>query len=177
MDNSGPHYMTGLNYWSCMNLASDSSVGGNLSRLMTELDQMAAKGVNHLRIMASSEGAPTPQPFRMNPALMDAPGEYNEAIFVGLDRCLDEMSKRGMRATMALNNFWQWSGGFAQYVSWANDNGAIPYPPSWNLSAPPQRPEPNTGWGNYTQIGIDAVPYNNFTDYAASFVVVEKKNT
>ena len=168
-DKDGQHYLTGLNYWACMNLGADESVGGNLTRLTLELDQMAAKGVNHLRIMAGSEGAPTTQPFRMNPALMNAPGDYDEDIFAGLDRCLAEMSKRGMRATMTLNNFWQWSGGFAQYVSWTNDNEAIPYPPSWNLSAPSQRSEPNTGWGNYTQEGIDAFPYNNFTDYAASF--------
>jgi mannan endo-1,4-beta-mannosidase len=118
----------GINYWACMNLAADASAGGNYTRLVTELDQMAAKGINHLRIMASSEGAPTPQPFRMNPALMQAPGQYNEEIFKGLDICLAEMSERGMRATMTLNNEWQWSGGFAQYVSWAQNNSPIPYP-------------------------------------------------
>lgn len=101
-------YLTGLNYWSCMNLAADDSVGGNHSRFITELDQMASKGVNHLRLMASSEGAPTHQPFRMDPPLMQSPGEYNEEIFVGMDRCLAEMSKRGMRATMTLANEWQW---------------------------------------------------------------------
>ena len=155
-----------MNYWACMNLAADASAGGNYSRLATELDQMAAKGINHLRIMASSEGAPTPQPFRMSPALMDAPGQYNEVVFQGLDICLDEMSKRGMRATMTLNNEWQWSGGFAQYVSWAQNNTLIPYPSSWNLSAPPQRETPGTGWGNYT-IGE---PYDTFTDYAAQML-------
>lgn len=149
-----------------MNIAADTSAGGNYSRLVTELDQMAAKGVNHLRIMASSEGAPTPQPFRMNPPLMEAPGKYNEDIFKGLDICLDEMSKRGMRATMTLNNEWQWSGGFAQYVSWATNNTAIPYPSSWNLSAPPQRSTPGTGWGSYTTIGVDAAPYTDFTNFA-----------
>ena len=97
-DGAGLHYLTGLNYWSCMNLAADRSVGGNYPRLVTELDQMAAKGINHLRIMASSEGAPIPQPFRMNPPLMEAPGQYNGKIFVGLDVCLAEMAKRGMRA-------------------------------------------------------------------------------
>lgn len=67
---------------------------------------MAAKGVNHLRIMASSEGAPTKQPFRMDPPLQTAPGEYNEEVFKGLDVCLDELSKRGIRATMTLNNMY-----------------------------------------------------------------------
>lgn len=160
------HYLTGMNYWACMNLAADKSVGGQYERLVTELDQMQAKGVNHLRIMAGSEGAPTPQPFRMNPALMDAPGKYNDKVFEGLDICLDEMSKRGMRATMTLNNEWQWSGGFAQYVSWAENDTEIPYPSSWNLTAPPQREKPRTGWGSYTVQGIDAAPYYEFTEYA-----------
>lgn len=173
-DNAGSVYLTGLNYWSCLNLAADESAGGNHSRFITELDQMAAKGVNHLRIMAGSEGAPTWQPFRMHPALMPSPGEYNEAIFVGLDRCLAEMAARGMRATMTLNNEWQWSGGFAQYVSWADGDVDIPYPPSWNLSAPPQRAVPGTGWGNYTVEGVDAAPYDNFTEFANRFYTNEQ---
>ncbi|KAL6707580.1 hypothetical protein ACN47E_003929 [Coniothyrium glycines] len=162
----GLYYLTGINYWACLNLAAGPSAGGNYSRLVTELDQMAAKGINHLRIMAASEGAPTLQPFRMNPPLLQSPGNYNEDVFQGLDICLDEMSKRGMRATMTLGNEWQWSGGFAQYVSWATNNSAIPYPESWNLTAPPQREIPGTGWGNYTKQGIDAAPYSSFTAYA-----------
>lgn len=158
----GPFYSTGINYWACMNLAADDSVGGNHSRFITELDQMAAVGINHLRIMAASEGNPTPQPFRMRPALQESPGQYNEAVFVGLDRCLAEMANRGMRATMTLNNQWQWSGGFAQYVSWAHDNEIIEYPSSWNLSKAPQRPEPRTGWGNYTDEGDPL-----YTDYTS----------
>ena len=165
-DSKGTHYVTGMNYWACMNLAADESVGGNYSRLTTELDQMAAKGVNHLRIMASSEGAPTPQPFRMNPPLMQEPGNYNEVVFAGLDRCLDEMSKRGMRATMTLNDEWQWSGGFAQYVSWALNNTTIPYPPSWNISAPPQRSPPGTGWGDYTVMERGAASYSDFQSFS-----------
>lgn len=149
-----------------MNLAAGRSAGGNYSRLVTELDQMAAKGINHLRIMASSEGAPTPQPFRMNPPLLQEPGKYNEDIFAGLDICLAEMSKRGMRATMTLGDEWQWSGGFAQYVSWATNNSVIPYPESWNLTAAPQRETPGTGWGNYTKQGVDAAPYSEFTAFA-----------
>ncbi|KAF2687678.1 glycoside hydrolase family 5 protein [Lentithecium fluviatile CBS 122367] len=164
-DSKGLHYLTGLNYWACMNLAASPSQGGNLSRLLTELDQMAAKGVNHLRIMASSEGAPTPQPFRMAPALMDAPGKYNEEVFKGLDVCLDEMSKRGMRATMTLNDEWQWSGGFAQYINWAT-NRTIPYPPSWNMTKAPQRAIPGTGWGDYSSTADGAHTYDEFTNFA-----------
>ncbi|KAK6004863.1 hypothetical protein QM012_007642 [Aureobasidium pullulans] len=173
-DRQGTVYLTGMNYWSCMNLAADDHVGGNYSRFITELDQMQAHGINHLRIMASSEGAPTWQPFRMYPALQVAPGAYNEAIFVGLDRCLSEMGKRGMRATMTLANEWQWSGGFGQYVSWATNDSQIPYPSSWNLTAPPQRSTPGTGWGNYTVEGVNAAPYSNFTAYANEFYTIPK---
>ncbi|KAF2743482.1 glycoside hydrolase family 5 protein [Sporormia fimetaria CBS 119925] len=165
---SGLHYLNGINYWSCMNLASSTSTGGNLTRLLTELDQLASHGINHVRIMASSEGAPTPQPFRMNPPLFTALGVYDEAVFQGLDRCLHELSVRGIRATMTLGNEWHWSGGFAQYVSWATNNSRIPYPPSWNMTAAPQRPTPRTGWGAYTIEGVDAAPYDAFTNYANS---------
>lgn len=123
---------------------------------------MEAAGINHLRLMASSEGNPTHQPFRMYPALMPSPGHWNEDIFVGLDRCLAEMAKRGMRATMTLNDQWQWSGGFAQYVSWSHGNEAIAYPPSWNLSAPPQRTDCHRcGWGDYTTVG----DWGKYVDY------------
>jgi mannan endo-1,4-beta-mannosidase len=159
-------YLTGINYWACLNLAADADQGGEYGRVIIEMDQMQAVGINHLRIMAGSEGNPTPQPFRMNPPLQPSPGEYNEKIFVGLDRCLAEMAKRGMRATMTLNDQWQWSGGFAQYVSWTHGNEAVEYPPSWNLSAPPQRPgPPGRGWGNYTTTG----DWNNYITYGDQF--------
>ncbi|CAI6335021.1 unnamed protein product [Periconia digitata] len=175
-DANGLHYLTGLNYWACLNLAAPESQGGNYSRLVTELDQMAAKGVNHLRVMASSEGAPTPQPFRMDPPLMKAPGEYNEEVFQGLDICLDEMSKRGMRATMTLNNEWQWSGGFGQYVSWAT-NKSIPYPSSWNMTKAPQRSTPRTGWGDYSDIFDGAATYGEFEAFANQMYTNEQAET
>ena len=31
---------------------------------------------------------------------------------------LAEMAKRDMRGILFLSNYWQWSGGFAQYVRW-----------------------------------------------------------
>jgi mannan endo-1,4-beta-mannosidase len=102
----------------------------------------------------------------MNPPLMDAPGKYNEEVFRGLDICLDEMSKRGIRATMTLNDEWQWSGGFAQYVSWALNDTEIPYPSSWNMTKAPQRPTPGTGWGDYSDILDGAHSYDEFTNFA-----------
>jgi mannan endo-1,4-beta-mannosidase len=79
--------------------------------------------------MAASEG-PDTEPYRMVPALMISPGEYNQSVLDGLDFFLSEMGKRNMRAVMVLNNYWQWSGGTAQYVSWS-EGSAIPYPGDW----------------------------------------------
>lgn len=100
-----------------MNLASDTEHGGDISRLQTEMDQMAAVGINHLRIMAASQGSDIRQPFRILPALQSSPDIWNEAIFVGLDRCIAEAGKRGMRLTMVLGNTWQWTGGNVQLHS------------------------------------------------------------
>ncbi|KAJ1028697.1 hypothetical protein NDA16_001863 [Ustilago loliicola] len=33
-----PHYLTGINYWACMNLAADADAGGSYQRFITELD-------------------------------------------------------------------------------------------------------------------------------------------
>lgn len=68
-------------------------------------------------------------------------------------------------------------------MSWAMNDTDIPYPvstiealirydlglivqSSWNLTAPPQRETPGTGWGDYTKEGINAAPYSKFTDFA-----------
>ena len=48
-----------------------------------------------------------------------APGVYNDTIFDGLDYLLAEMGKRKMLAVLYLNNSWEWSGGYGQYLQWA----------------------------------------------------------
>ncbi|GAF01467.1 glycoside hydrolase 5 family protein [Saccharicrinis fermentans] len=63
----------------------------------------------------------------MKPALQVAPGVYDENLWEGLDFLLAEMGKRNMKAVMVLSNFWSWSGGFSQYLKWA-EHGEIPYP-------------------------------------------------
>jgi mannan endo-1,4-beta-mannosidase len=120
-----PYYFVGANFWQGMNLGVDGPTGDR-AQLVRELDAMRALGITNLRVMASSEG-PNTEPYRMVPALMTAPGIYDESVFAGLDFLLAEMGKRGMRAVMVLNNYWQWSGGMGQYVSWS-DGSAIPYP-------------------------------------------------
>jgi mannan endo-1,4-beta-mannosidase len=123
--NGKPYYFVGANFWQGMNLGVDGP-SGDRPRLLHELDSLRQLGVTNLRVMASSEG-PNTEPFRMVPALMTSPGEYDGSVLDGLDFLLAEMGKRGMRAVMVLNNFWQWSGGMIQYVSW-HEKTPIPYP-------------------------------------------------
>ena len=120
-----PHYFAGANFWQGMNLGVDGPAGDR-ARLRRELDRLRELGVTNLRVMASSEG-PNSEPYRTVPALMVAPGEYDGSVLDGLDYLIAEMGQRGMKAVMVLNNFWQWSGGMAQYVSW-HEKTPIPYP-------------------------------------------------
>jgi mannan endo-1,4-beta-mannosidase len=125
-----PYYFAGANFWQGMNLAVDGP-SGDRPRLLRELDRLRDLGLTNLRVMASSEG-PNTEPFRMVPALMIAPGEYDGSVLDGLDFLLAEMGKRGLKAVMVLNNFWQWSGGMAQYVSW-REQTPIPYPGDYGV--------------------------------------------
>jgi mannan endo-1,4-beta-mannosidase len=130
-----PYYFLGANFWEGMNLASQGP-GGDRLRLIRELDCMKSLGINNLRILAGSEG-PDTEPWRATPTMQPSPGVYNKDMLDGLDFLLSEMGKRKMYAVVVLNNFWQWSGGMAQYLQW-NGAGNIPYPPpqpggSWDL--------------------------------------------
>jgi len=124
--NGQPYRFLGTNFWYGLNLAS-AGEGGDRARLLRELDHLQALGINNLRIMGASEG-PDGSPWRVAPALQDGPGRYNESLWDALDFLLAEMAKRDMAAVVCLSNFWPWSGGMAQYVSWA-EGSAIPYPP------------------------------------------------
>ncbi|RIB16156.1 Glycoside Hydrolase Family 5 protein, partial [Gigaspora rosea] len=119
-----PYYIIGANYWQAMNLGMEN---GNRSRVLKDLETLKENGFNCLRIMAASEGPPG-EPYRMYPALMNAPGEYDENVFQGLDWFLDQLKNYDMTAILTLSNFWHWSGGFAQYVHWVDDSRPIPYP-------------------------------------------------
>jgi mannan endo-1,4-beta-mannosidase len=137
-----------------MNLGAIDAAQGNRTRLINDLNAMKRMGINNLRIMASSEG-PNGEPYRMDPALMNKPGEYNQQVLDGLDFAMAEIGKRGMKAVMCMNNFWPWSGGMSQYVSWATGE-KIPYPPSWD----PKLGDYSQGdWGKY--MDFTAQFYNN----------------
>ncbi|KAA1087850.1 hypothetical protein PGTUg99_017389 [Puccinia graminis f. sp. tritici] len=140
------HYLVSMNYWSAMNLAADDTAGGNLTRFEIEVKRLAEMGVNNVRIMAALEASGHP-PYRIYPALMYAPGKYNEEMFVGLDRALVEFSRYNISVVMTLNNFWDWSGGYAQYVSWATNNSQVPPTSPWD-------PSLNPPYGNWSTSGI-----------------------
>jgi mannan endo-1,4-beta-mannosidase len=124
--NGKPYYFLGANFWYGMNLGMEGREDLR-DRLSRELDHLKSLGIDNLRIMAGSEG-PDDAPWRMTPTLQKAPGEYNDHLLKGLDFLLSAMQKRDMVAVVCLNNFWPWSGGFAQYVNWTTGD-SIPYPP------------------------------------------------
>lgn len=123
--NGKPYYYIGTNYWYGAVLGSPGKEGDR-QRLIEELDMMKANGIDNLRVLAGAEG-PDGEPRRVSPALQISPGEYDEELLEGLDFLLAEMGKRKMVAILFLNNAWEWSGGFSQYVNWTTGD-SIPYP-------------------------------------------------
>ncbi len=111
------YYFTGANYWYGAYLGASAE---GRKRLHKELDQLRSMGVTNLRILAMSESTSSSR--AVVPAIQTAPGEYDETLLQGLDYLLAEMAKRKMHAVLYLNNFWQWSGGMSQYVTWSSDS-------------------------------------------------------
>jgi len=120
---SKPYHYIGANYWYGALLAAKT--GGDRKRLVTELDQLKADGVDNLRILVGAEGGT--QDYTVTPALQPKQGEYDLNQLDGLDYLLSEMRKRNMYAVLYLTNNWEWSGGMAQYLEW-NGYGALPNP-------------------------------------------------
>jgi mannan endo-1,4-beta-mannosidase len=133
-----PYVFLGANFWQGMNLGS-AGKGGNRALLLRELDQLKSMGVKNLRILAISEG-PSTEPYRIVPANLNQPGSLDETLLQGLDFLLVEMKKRDLTAVVVLGNFWPWSGGFAQWVSWF-EGSTIPYPP----------PAPEGSWSTFQE--------------------------
>ena len=110
-----PYYIVGSNMWYGGYLGSAGKVGDRV-RLARELDNLKALGINNLRVMAMSENSAIEG--AVHPAIMNGFGQYDEALLAGMDYFLAELAKRNMTAVLYLNNYWQWSGGFSQYLSW-----------------------------------------------------------
>lgn len=128
--NGQPYYYIGTNFWYGAILASEGT-GGNRERLHRELDSLKAIGVDNLRILVGSDGK-RGVPTKVEPTLQEAPGIYNDTILAGLDYLLAEMEKRDMLAVLYLNNSWEWSGGYNQYLAWARgDKAPVPAVDGW----------------------------------------------
>lgn len=119
-----PYYFIGTNYWYGSILGSEGE-GGNRQRLIDELDLMQDIGITNLRVLVGAEGGDD-FPWRVYPPLILEPGVYNDTILDGLDFFMAELAKRDMYAVLFLNNSWEWSGGYGQYLKW-NDYGDVPY--------------------------------------------------
>lgn len=126
-----PYYYVGTNFWYGAILASEGE-GGNRARLHQELDSLVAIGVDNLRILVGADGA-NGITAKVEPALQIEPGVYNDTILAGLDYLLVEMEKRNMSAILYLNNSWEWSGGYSQYLEWSGFGKApVPAEDGWD---------------------------------------------
>lgn len=112
-----PYYYAGTNVWYGCYIGSPGATGDR-PRLLCELDSLCANGVTNLRVLGSSE---TAQRLRaVKPATVRSPGVFDDTLLLGLDFLLAEMAKRNMKAVIYFSNFWEWSGGFSEYIAWAN---------------------------------------------------------
>jgi len=123
--NGTPYYYVGANFWYGAILGSEGE-GGNRERLHKELDFLKSIGADNLRVLVGSDGS-RGITAKVEPTLQTAPGVYNDTILAGLDYLLVEMNKRDMSAILYLNNSWEWSGGYSQYLEWAG-YGKAPVP-------------------------------------------------
>lgn len=123
--NGKPYYYIGANFWYGAILASEG-LGGDTLRLARELDFLKEAGVENLRVLVGSDGERGVNS-KVEPTLQVSPGVYNDTILKGLDRFLAELGKRDMNAVLYLNNSWEWSGGYSQYLQWTG-YGKAPLP-------------------------------------------------
>lgn len=112
-------YYVGTNFWYGAILASEGQ-GGDRARLERELDRMQEVGITNLRVLVGADGMPGVEA-KVEPTLQLEPGVYNDTILDGLDYLMAELGKRNMHAVLFLNNAWEWSGGYSQYLGWAKN--------------------------------------------------------
>lgn len=85
---------------------------GNVAGVEETLDKMAALGLSVVRGIGFNDGAGDPA------AIQTAPGVFNEAAFVALDRAVAAAKARDIRLILYLTNYWTAYGGVLRYVAW-----------------------------------------------------------
>ncbi|NBP70235.1 MAG: mannanase [Cytophagia bacterium] len=123
-----PYHFIGANMWYGCYLGS-SKVPGGRERLIRELDFLQKEGITNLRVLGASESSLFPNHFPFT--IQTAPAQYDEEVLEGLDFLLAEMGKRNMKAVVYLNNYWNWSGGMGQYLTWSDPDlaASVPFNP------------------------------------------------
>lgn len=121
--NEKPYYFGGTNLWYGCYIGSPGETGDR-ARLLRELDSLKANGLVNLRILAASEESYIRR--SVKPAIQRGPGDVDESLLQGLDFLLAEMAKRHMHGVLFLNNYWEWSGGMAQYNVWTGREAVDP---------------------------------------------------
>ena len=134
-----PYRFVGANIWYGAYLGADAEYGDR-ARLGRELDRLKALGIGNLRILASAEEGPLKSSIKPG---FRSKESWNETLLEGLDYCLAEVGKRGMKAVLYLSNFWEWSGGMGTYLWYAT--------------------------GQYLDMGDPAHPWPEFPDHNAGF--------
>ncbi len=125
-----PFYFIGTNLWYGPILASQGE-GGDRERLCRELDALCACGMTNLRVLVGADG-PEGVVSKVSPTLQPAPGTYNNELLDGLDWFMQQLGERDMTAVLYLNNAWEWSGGYSQYLEWTGAGRApIPAVDGW----------------------------------------------
>lgn len=117
MHNGKPYYFGGANFWYGAYLGSPGPTGDR-GRLLRELDSLRACGLVNLRVLGASEASYIRR--SVKPAIQRSPGVVDDSLLQGLDFLLAAMAERRMHAVLYLNNYWEWSGGMAQYNVWAD---------------------------------------------------------
>ncbi|GEM_PF-102184 len=120
-----PYRFVGTNLWYGGILGSEGE-GGDMDRLIRELDTLKSLGIDNVRVLVGGEGREG-LASHISPVLQKAPGVYDEQLLAGLDRLLAELEKREMKAVLYLGNAWEWSGGYGAYLEWAGA-GRCPVP-------------------------------------------------
>ncbi len=125
--NNETYKYVGCNYW------YGGYIGAtNKERLKNELDFLHEKKVTNLRVFICGEGDST-YSYRIYPNVQEQPRQYNEAFLKGFDYFLDEANQRDIKVVFVLNNNWEWSGGFGQYLEWAGkENPPLPKTDRWD---------------------------------------------